>query len=356
MADDRVLVTGASGFIATHIVQQLLQAGYRVRGTVRNIKNEDKVKPLRELCPGSKYPLELVEAELTQPGSWKGAVKGCTYVIHTASPCPIVEPENEDDIVKPAVEGTLSVFRACQEVESVKRVVLTSSSTAVTGSVVEGVGITEERWGDPNTTTSFYIKSKILAERAAWNFVYEHKEEGTFELCVLNPSYVLGPVLCGCNTVSTELPRRLLEREIPLLPRILINFVDVRDVAEAHITAMHNTAAAGHRHLMNFHHIYLKDVAMILSETFHPLGYKVPTFEVPDFVVKIAAFFNATAKRMAQKLGNGVLFDCSRMTEVLGIYPRDAKDTLVDMGYSMIEKGRVKKTDIYMKAKPKLKE
>ena len=117
-----VLVSGASGFVACHVVQQLQQAGYRVRGTVRSLKNEAKCQPLRELCPDAAHPIELVEADLLDAESWPKAVEGCTYVIHTASPFPAANPKHEDELIKPAVEGTLNVLRAAKDVSSVKRV------------------------------------------------------------------------------------------------------------------------------------------------------------------------------------------------------------------------------------------
>lgn len=192
--DDLILVTGASGFIATHIVKQLLEKGYRVRGTVRSTKDEKKCAPLRNLVENARFPLELVEADLLNEDTWISAVKDCTYVLHTASPVPSKEPNHEDEIIKPAVNGTLSVLRACaQEGSKVKRVVFTSSMAAIAGdSYIPEHTYSEKDWSDPYKLLPYY-KSKTLAEKAAWDFIKSRQEENLpcFELSVINPGMCL---------------------------------------------------------------------------------------------------------------------------------------------------------------------
>lgn len=201
---DLVLVTGASGYIATHVVKQLLDLGYRVRGTVRSLKNEQKIAPLRKLATNTKHELELVEADLTDENSWLNAVKECTYVIHTASPFPAERPKNENELITPAVNGTLFVFRACvQEGAKVKRVVLTSSVASVAPEVFEeGRKYTAEDWPEP-TGLSPYPKSKVLAEKAAWDFCKQRENEGKecFELAVINPGFVMVGFNCELNAI-----------------------------------------------------------------------------------------------------------------------------------------------------------
>lgn len=192
--DDLILVTGASGYIATHIVKQLLEEGYRVRGTVRSLKDEKKVDPLRNLTKKARFPVELVEADLLNETSWSNAVKGCTHVIHTASPFPsATRHRNEEVLIKPALNGTLNVLRACvQEGSNVKRVVLTSSIAAIAGEIYkEGYTYSEKDW--PEGELEPYLKSKTVAEKAAWDFVRERENKGLwcFELAVINPAYVM---------------------------------------------------------------------------------------------------------------------------------------------------------------------
>jgi nucleoside-diphosphate-sugar epimerase len=194
MENDLILVTGASGYIACHIVKKLMEKGYRVRGTVRSLKDEKKVAPLRNLVQNPKHELELVEADLLKEEKWSDAVKGCTFVIHTASPFPNSSPKDENELITPAVNGTLYVLRACvQEGSKVKRVVLTSSVAAIAGSNFENNRTyTEKDWPNVDILDP-YSKSKTLAEKSAWNFLEERKKNKLpcFELAVINPGYVM---------------------------------------------------------------------------------------------------------------------------------------------------------------------
>jgi dihydroflavonol-4-reductase len=195
--EDLILVTGATGYIASHIVKQLLDLGYRVRATVRNLKDEKKTAPLRALDVSQRSLLELVEADLTNEACWSSVVRECTFVLHTASPVPFKMPNNEKKLIEPAVNGTLYVLRACvQDGCRVKRVVVTSSISAVNGDIYErGRTYTEQDWPDLASIKRMhpYAKSKMLAEKAAWAFVNERKSNGLpcFELATINPGFVL---------------------------------------------------------------------------------------------------------------------------------------------------------------------
>ena len=344
--DELVLVTGASGYIATHIVQQLLQAGYRVRGTVRSLKNEEKVKPIYELCPEANDKLELVECDLLDENCWDAAVKDCSYVLHTASPVPLVNPKDEDEVMKPAVDGTMFVLRACQKAGTVKRIVLTSSKSAIAQKRnPENKRFTEDDWSDlhdPTITT--YDKSKTLAERAAWDFI---KQNEKMELATINPSHVFGPIICGGNAPIMEITKRLLNAEMPLLPNLSLPICDVRDVAEAHIKAMTIPEAAGHRHIIDNETLWCYELAKIIDKEFRPQGYKIPTRTAPNFLMHIVGLFDGTIKLLLPRLGNKSEFDNSCLKCVLGINPIPVQKSILDMCYSMIETGRVKKTTQY---------
>ena len=254
-----VLVTGASGFLATHIVQQLLVKGQvRVRGTVRSLKNEEKVKPLQEMVPDVTYPLELVEADLMNEESWKEAVRGCSYVYHVASPVPSQVPQNENDIIVPAVEGTLNVLNSCAELGTIKRVVLTSSVIAIWGDEKDCV-YTEADWAAEENAQA-YPKSKTLAEKAAWDYVNKLEDDKKFELVVTNPSLVIGPLLSvvTSGSASIEFIQKLLTNNYPTLANISFNIVDVRDVAACHISAMEKAGAAGNRHIITGRTLWLQ--------------------------------------------------------------------------------------------------
>ncbi|XP_076435893.1 uncharacterized protein LOC143275577 [Babylonia areolata] len=342
-----VLVTGASGYIATHVIKQLQDGGFKVRGTVRSLADEAKVKHLHDLCPEAAFKLELVEADLTKPESWEAAVKGVTYVIHVASPFPTSQPKDENEVIQPAVEGTQSVLKACVAAKTVKRIVLTSSCVAVNWSNTATDKVhTEEDWSDTETLDA-YAKSKTLAEKAAWDFIKELPDEDKIELAVINPAYVMGPVLHGSQCTSMEVIKRLLERSMPACPKLNFAIVDVRDVATAHVKAMTTPEAAGHRHLIVNTNMWMKEIAQLLAKEFKPQGYSVPTMNCPYFALWMSALFDKTIKMILPQVNKVHRFDNKRMKEVLGIEPMDSKETVIEMAYSLIENGFIKKTKKY---------
>ena len=292
-----VSVTGATGYIATHIVQQLLQPGYRVRGTVTSLKNEEKVKPLYKLCPEANDKLELVECDLDE-NCWDAAVKDCRYVLHTASPVPIANPEDEDEVIKPAVEGTMFVLRACQKAGTVKRIVLTSLIAAIAHKInPENKPLTEEDWADLEPAIiSKYGKGKTLAQRAAWEFI---KQNEKMELATINPSYVLGPTICGGYASVMSITKCLLNGEIPLVPTLSFPICDVRDVAKAHIKAMTISEAAGHRHIIDNETLWCYEIAEIIDKEFRPQGYKIPRRTVPNFLMHIIGLYDDSVSFLA---------------------------------------------------------
>lgn len=346
--DGPVLVTGASGFIALHTIQVLQREGYRVRGTVRSLKNEDKTRPLKSLCPEAKHQLELVEADLTRDAGWKDAVKGCVYVIHVASPFPNAPPKEESDLLRPAVDGTKRVLRACADAGTVKRVVLTSSIGSIHGeSTAEKDRLyTEDDWSDVNSPAiDAYAKSKTLAERAAWNFVQELPPDQKFELSVINPGLVMGPVISGVVCTSIELIKRLMDGSMPLIPRINLCLCDVRDVAAAHLKAMTIPEAANQRHLIVASHLWLRDVAFILSEEFGSQGYYIPTWHAPYFTLWLYSFFDNSTRLILSRINKSYTYSNRKMIEVLGINPRDMRKTLLDTVHCLIACGALKKTE-----------
>lgn len=349
-----VLVTGASGYVAAHVIKILQEEGYKVRGTVRSLQNETKVKPLKELCPDARYPLELVEADLLKEDGWKEAVKDCCYVIHCASPFPSTQPSSPDDVIKPAVDGTKTVLQACADAGTVKRVVLTSSVAAVHGEMImeEGKEYTEGDWTNTDSISlDVYSKSKTLAERAAWDFVKELPGDKKFELAVINPGLVFGPVINGSISTSVEIVKKLLERSMPMVPKVNFAVCDVRDVALAHVKAMTLADAADHRHLIISQNVWCKDIALTLSKEFKPHGYCVPTVVAPYFAVWLNSFFDKMTRTILPRIGREFRFDNKRMREVLGITPRDLNQTLIDTAYSLIENGFIKKSKKYKQSR-----
>ena len=347
-----VLVTGASGFIATHLVQQLLAKGEaKVRGTVRSLSSKEKIQPLYDLEPNAKYPLELVEADLNNEGSWKEAVSGCSYVYHVASPFPSNVPNHEDDIIKPAVNGTLNVLRAVVTAGSVKRVVLTSSIAAITG-LEEGRTIyTEEDWAPVEGDIGAYQKSKVLAEKAAWDFLKSLEASEKFELAVVNPSIVIGPLLSlgTKDSTSNGSVLKLLGGAVPSLVDVSFSLVDVRDVAAAHIAAMEVPEAAGNRHIIAASTLSMKEMATIISEEFSPQGYRIPSFVMPKFGVWVYKMFDPTARLIYPLIGKVNTYANERMRNVLNIQPKDTAESIIQTCYNLIEMGLVPKKPGYRK-------
>lgn len=342
MDDEKpVLVTGASGYIALHVVQQLLQAGHTVRGTLRSPAREDELrKALGDA--GSADKLSFVIADLTADAGWVEAVAGCDLVVHTASPVPMQKPEHEDELIVPARDGVLRVLRAASQ-SGVRRVVMTSSVAAVTagGQRSDGVRYSEADWSDLGGEIDAYSKSKTLAERAAWEFVDGLAEGQRMELVAINPSLVLGPNLARDFSPSVEVVRKLLAREVPGLPRLGWSFVDVRDVAAAHVSALTAPEAAGHRYICSGDFHWITEIADILTAHLAPMGRKVSRLRLPDFVVRLVALFDPTVRMVVNDLGRRSGFDTAAIRKDLNWQPRPLAQTVNDTADSLIAHGIV---------------
>ena len=349
-----VLVTGASGYIAAHAVQLLLSSGkYRVRGTVRSLKNEKKVKELKELVPDAKYPLDLIEADLQNKESWPPAVQGCTYVLHIASPFPAAVPKNPDEVIRPAVDGTLNVLTACSESGSVKKVVLTSSIAAIS---CGGAGrpdrpkdhvYTEEDWSPPEACAP-YERSKTLAEKEAWDFITKLPDEKKLDFAVINPGFVQGPPLTKSSGTSVGLVMGMLAGKVPGVPDVSFGVVDVRDVAQAHIVAMEKPECNGNRHLLvGESNVFFQEVLQWMAAEFGPQGYKIGTGKIPKFLAWVSSFFNSQMKQLYPVIGKRLKYNNDRMVNVLGIQPRGTKEAFLETGYRVIELGMIPKTPNY---------
>lgn len=336
-ADQLVLVTGASGYIATWVVKYALDAGYRVRGTVRDPSNAKKVSFLREL-PGASERLELVALDLekSDQAAFDKAVEGCVLVAHTASPFPAASPKHEDELIIPAVNGTVNVLKAALKASSVKRVVVTSSVAAV-GEADGGAPRGEKDWTDlskPNVGA--YVKSKTLAERAAWDFMKENKP--SWALATINPALVIGPSIGPEKTTSAEIGARLMDGQLPMLPKLSFGVVDVRDVAMAHIKALEasDDVVSGRRFLLYERSMWFKDMASEMKKTFSPMGYKFPSMEAPYFAMWILSFFDASIRLVLPGWGKWSEFDSTPSREVLKVEYHPIADTIAMYGHSLV--------------------
>lgn len=338
-ASTTVLVSGANGFIAMHCLLQLLEQGYRVRGTLRNLSREAQIRQNLAKHIEANDRLEFVQADLLNDSGWEAAVRGCEYVLHVASPIPPAIPKNEDDLILPAREGTLRVLRAAAA-GGVKRVVLTSSVAAI----FEGYGkeprtFDEKDWSNLNGDIEAYPKSKTLAEHAAWEFIKSLDAAHPLELAVINPGFVIGPYLNPDLSTSGQLIYKLLRREVPGVPHTRLHIVDVRDVAAAHISAMQIPEAAGQRFCCVAPPCWAQDVALILARHFPT--YRVPTREVPDLVIRFVAVFDEAVRLIVGDLGKEYTVSTAKIQKMLHWQPRPLEETIIDMAENMIAHGMI---------------
>lgn len=338
----RVLVTGGSGFIGGHCILRLLEAGHAVRTTVRSLSREDEVRATLRAAgadPGAR--LTFVAADLMADSGWMAAAADCEHVLHVASPFPAGAPEHEDDLIRPAREGTLRVLRAARDA-GCRRVVVTSSFAAIGyGHPPRTAPFDERDWTDTSKPVSAYVKSKTLAERAAWDFMA--KEGGTMELAVVNPVGVLGPVLGSDYASSILLVRRMLDGQVPAVPRLMFGVVDVRDVADLHVRAMTNPAAKGERFLaVGGDFLTVVQAARALKQRLGPAGRRVQARELPDWVVRLAAPFSAQARDALPELGKQKNGTSEKARRLLGWEPRSPEEALVATGESLARLGLLK--------------
>jgi dihydroflavonol-4-reductase len=326
-----VLVTGGSGFIGSHCILRLLDAGYRVRTTVRSLSREADVRAM--LKTGGADPggeLSFAAADLSDDGGWAGAVAGCDYVLHVASPFPPGAPQHENELIIPAREGALRVLRAARDA-GVKRVVLTSSFAAIGyGQEITEKPFSEESWTDPDARgIGAYVKSKTLAERAAWDFIA--REGGSLELAVVNPVGVLGPVLGPDSSTSIAIVQRLMDGAVPGIPRLSFGIVDVRDIADLHLRAMTSPAAKGQRFLaIAGDFMSMEEIARVLRSRLGDAARRVPTRLVPDWVARLAALFDPTVAQTIPELGKHKNATSEKARRLLGWSPRSNEDSVVD--------------------------
>ncbi|MFT8349626.1 SDR family oxidoreductase [Clostridium saccharoperbutylacetonicum] len=341
MEKELVLVTGGSGFIAVHIILKLLKQGYRVRTTLRTLSRQDEVKSM--LAKGGAVDfenLEFIQTDLTSDTNWMKAVTDANYVIHVASPTPATRPDDGDEMVKIAVDGTLRVMKAAKEA-GVKRVVLTSASGAViAGHKFHQEIFTEEDWTDLSSNIDAYQRSKTMAELAAWEFA---KKEN-MELSAVNPVAVMGHVLGQDFSHSNQIIRAMLSGDMPFLLNIGFDYVDVRDVAELHVLAMTSPEAAGERFIATTgENLTYKEEAEILRRYLGSKAKKVSTKVLPDFIIKFIAIFKKELRMPATFLGQNTACSNAKAKKLLGWQPRSAEEAIVATAKSMIELGLIDK-------------
>ena len=336
-----VLVTGGSGFIGAHCILQLLGAGYDVRTTVRDLKREADVRAMLKVGGSDAGDrLSFVAADLEKDAGWADAVAGCEYVLHVASPFPANIPKHEDELIVPAREGALRVLRASRDA-GVKRVVLTSSFAAI-GYGQEPRTFDERDWTNLNGEgLTPYVKSKTIAERAAWDFIA--KEGGALELSVVNPVAVFGPVLGPDYSTSILLVQRMMDGAMPGCPRLKFGAVDARDVADLHLRAMTNAAAKGERFLaVAGDFVWMVELARMLKSRMGAVAKKIPTRELPNWLVRVAALREPAVKQIIPELGKEKNATNEKAKRMLEWAPRSNEECIVATAESLVRLGLVK--------------
>ena len=321
----QVLVTGASGFVGAQLVAQLLAKGYRVRGTVRSAGKPAGLETLSRV--------ELFSADLLAQGAFDAAVSGCAGVFHTASPYTLDTENPQRDLVDPAVNGTVNVLTACRKASSVKSVVLTSSMAAITDEPSSDHVLTETDW---NVKSSLkrnpYYYSKVCAERAAWRFMQDHKP--AFDLVVINPFMVIGPSVVPSLNTSNRLFVDLLKGTYPAIFNLTWGFVDVRDVADAHIRALETPSANG-RYIIAGETISMRSVVELLRNNGYQ-RYQLPKIGLDssagDIVIRLASYFKSpgVGSYLRTHVGRVPRYDTSKAGLELGTTFRPVKQSILE--------------------------
>jgi dihydroflavonol-4-reductase len=331
---ETVLVTGGTGYIAGWCITDLLSRDYLVRTTVRGTAREGVVRSAVGSVVDAGDRLSFAVADLTSPAGWEAAVDGVDYVLHVASPL------SGDDMLTPARDGARNVLSAAANA-GVKRVVMTSAANAASPSSYTEAGVTDETlWTDPEDPTLIpYRRAKTVAEKAAWDFMASR--DGPMTLTTILPGAVFGPILSPDSIGSVRIIERMLKGSMPGSPRIGLEIVDVRDLADVHVRAMVSPEAAGQRFLATGEFTWMREMARTLRDGLGPAGAKVSTRQLPDWVVRLTSVFDSSLRDITVSLGRRNRHTTEKAERLLGWRPRPSAPTVIDCANSLIAHGLV---------------
>ncbi len=331
-----VLVTGGTGYVAGWCIVGLLERGYSVRTTVRSLKKEQQVRDAVGTVTDPGDRLSFAVADLTSDEGWDDAVAGVDYVLHVASPLGNENTRDAEELIGPARGGALRVLQASVKA-GVQRVVMTSAANAASPSDYKEEGVTDETlWTDPEDHTLIpYRKSKTVAEKAAWD--YMASQDSATSLTTILPGAVFGPILTTSNLGSVQIIARMVTGKMPGTPRIGLEVVDVRDLADLHIRAMTSPEAAGQRFLGTGEFVWMREIAQALKAGLGTDGAKVPTRQLPDFLVRISSVFDHQLRPIVISLGRRNRHSTAKAERVLGWHARPAAETVVACAKSLID-------------------
>jgi len=330
----KVLLTGISGYIGNHCAVELLKNGYSVRGSVRDLSKSQKVIDAIKNEVDSKDNLEFCELDLLIDDGWDEAMKGCEFVLHVASPFINKEPKDENEYIRPAVDGTMRALKAAKKA-GVKRVIITSSIVAMLENADKSIKVDSKSWTNVNArNVSAYAKSKTLAERNAWDFINSQKNENPMELSVINPGPVFGPTLSGnMKGASMGMMKKIILGKVPMIPQMSLNMSDVRDVAKIHVLALENKNANGKRFIVTTEKAYaFQELAQILKSN----GYdKVSTRLAPNFLLNFISNFDREARSMKAFIGKTYKCDISSTMKTFNWKPISLEKSILDTAKSI---------------------
>jgi dihydroflavonol-4-reductase len=341
----KVLLTGSSGYIGKHITLRLLTDGFEVRASVRNQAKAQEVRAAMAAHLPNGFDLDsklsFVELDLESDSGWDAAIQGMDVLIHSASPFPIASPADENDLIRPAVQGTLRALKAAHEA-GVKRVVLTSSVAAIYGNDLP-VGKTEfdeTLWTDVNHPVGKvpYTKSKTLAEQAAWDFIATQAPE--IVLSTVNPVLVAGAPLDKHFGSSVSIVERILNGKDPMLPDLSFSIVDVKDVAAMHVKAISTDAAQGQRFIASAGTRTFVQIAKAVKAAYPQR--KITTTQAPNFLIRFLALFDGEIKAVLPTLGKHIGVNSSKAQKVLGIDFISPEVSLAETARYLVENNFVK--------------
>lgn len=328
-----VLVTGGSGFVAGWVIVTLLARGYRVRTTLRSLRREAEIRQGFGTMTDAGDRLDVVVADLLDDAGWDAAMAGVDLVQHVASPMPLGE-FRDHDLVGPARDGTIRVLRAADRA-GVKRVVLTSSGVAAMPKKPDAHVYSEADWTDPDQPgLSQYNRAKTLAERAAWAFIQASRSGMT--LATILPGAIQGPLLTPDLSGWADLITRMLTGKLPMLPRVGMGMVDVRDLAELHVRAMETPEAAGQRFVAAGEFLWFSEVAQALRDGLGADAAKVSARVAPDWLMRLVALGNADLRQLTPNLGKQQTFSTERAQRLLDWQSRPLRQSIVDAGRSIL--------------------
>ena len=337
-SEKRVLVTGISGFLGGYVAAALLKRGYSIRGSIRDPARASQVRESFRAAGADITRLELCVLDLLDDRGWAEAAEGCRYLHHVASPFVLTMPKDEDALIRPAVEGTRRAIRAGLEAGH-ERIVLTSSVVAIDGGHVSyGRPFTTHDWtrvDGPHVNA--YHKSKTLAEQQAWRLV--DSEGARQKLAVINPGTMLGPLLDDDPGTSVAIIQRLLKGEMAMIPNLIFPYVDVRDVADAHVAAMETAEAGGQRHIVANNGVPLADIARMLREGFPEHAERIPARRMPAWMARVVALFNKSLRDNLSRLDVPRSYDVSSGLQLLGRPLRPTREAVVASARSLLERG-----------------